>query len=358
MKRSPALLVALALFSGAALYPQAKDAASFDPLACAAAGIESLQKWYVQETGQWRTTNWWNAANATTVLVHYSRLAYAPALKAAIANTFDRNSAGKFLNQYYDDEGWWALAWIDAYEASHQPRYLDMAEQIFDDMAKGWDETCGGGIWWRKDRRYKNAIANELFLSVAARLAGTAHDANRKAAYLDWAKKEWAWFSASGMINANGLVNDGLTASCQNNGRNTWSYNQGVILGGLTALAARTGDPAPLERARAIAAAAIAQLTDSDGILHDTCEPNCGADGVQFKGIFARNLGILNAAAPSPEFRDFLKTNAVRICRSQTADHTFGVRWSGPSETINAATQVSALDAILAAADAAAGPRQ
>ena len=354
MVRSSVFVSLLLLASVLALYPQAKETPPPTLLSCATAGIESLQKWYLQDTGQWRTTGWWNAANATTVLVHYLRLAASPDVKPAIENTFARNAGGKFLNQYYDDEGWWALAWIDAYEVSHEARYLDMAEQIFTDMAAGWDDTCGGGIWWRKDRRYKNAIANELFLSVAARLAAVARDPARRSADLEWAGKEWRWFAASGMINAKGLINDGLTAACQNNGRNTWSYNQGVILGGLSALAAGTGDKALLERAQAIALAAIAQLTDPDGILHDTCEPNCGADGVQFKGIFARNLGALNSAAPATRFRDFLEANARQICKVQTADHQFGVMWSRPSDAANAATQVSALDAILAAVDATA----
>jgi len=321
-------------------------------LSCATQGVASLQKWYAEDTGLWQTTNWWNAANATTMLVRYERLASSDEVKAAIENTFVKNSAKKFLNQYYDDEGWWALAWADAYEWSHDARYLTMAEEIFADMQLGWDDTCGGGIWWRKDRRYKNAIANELFLSVAARLAALESDTQRKDGYLDWAKREWKWFAASGMINEQGLINDGLAASCQNNGRNTWTYNQGVVLGGLTVLSRQTGDSALIDRAQSIARAAIGRLADQDGILHESCEPNCGADGVQFKGIFARNLGVLNAAAPLPLFGNFLRANAERICQVQTGDHRFGVVWSHASDVINAATQVSALDAILAAAGA------
>ena len=77
------------------------------------------------------------------------------------------------------------------------PGYLAMAQSIFADMAGGWDETCGGGIWWSKDRKYKNAIANELFLSVATHLVNRVKDVK----YGEWAEKEWRWFKASGMIN-------------------------------------------------------------------------------------------------------------------------------------------------------------
>lgn len=301
-------------------------------------------------TGLWQTTHWWNAANGVTVLVRYSKLSGSAEFRSAIENTFERNSGKNFLNEYYDDEGWWALAWAGAYDWSHEARYLEMSEQIFADMTKGWDDTCGGGIWWKKDKHYKNAIANELFLSTAANLANLDLDAGRRVVYLDWARREWQWFAASGMINAHDLVNDGLDSQCHNNQKTTWTYNQGVVLGGLTALSKQTGDAKLLERARSLALAAISQLTDREGILHDACEPNCGADGVQFKGIFVRNLAALNAATPFLQFRTFLQTNAESIWRNRGANRQFGVLWSGPSDLKNAATQISALDALLAAA--------
>ncbi len=73
-----------------------------------------------------------------------------------------------FLNDFHDDEGWWALALIRSWDVAHSQVYLDEAKSIFEDMRNGTDSTCGGGIWWSKERAYKNAIANELYLSVAA----------------------------------------------------------------------------------------------------------------------------------------------------------------------------------------------
>ena len=62
--------------------------------------------------------------------------------------------------------------------------------------------------------RYKNAIVNELYLTIAAKLGE-----------VEWAMQMWSWFVASGMINTDhGLVNDGLNdTSCLNNGGNTWT---------------------------------------------------------------------------------------------------------------------------------------
>ena len=88
-----------------------------------------------------------------------------------------RNYTTNFLNGQYDDEGWWALAWLKTYELHADARYLAMAVTIFNDMARGWDNVLGGGIYWETDQNgpggkkpYKNAIANELFMAIAAQL--------------------------------------------------------------------------------------------------------------------------------------------------------------------------------------------
>lgn len=79
-------------------------------LQMAADGIATLQgDWYNQTTGLWNTTGWWNAANVVTVLADYSKLSNSTQYIPAISNTFALNSGGGFLNNYYDDEGWWGI---------------------------------------------------------------------------------------------------------------------------------------------------------------------------------------------------------------------------------------------------------
>ena len=322
--------------------------------------VQTLQGWYAPSTGLYQTTGWWNSANAITVLVDYSRVSGSTQYNAILANTFataQKTNPG-FINKYYDDEGWWALAWIDAYDLTHDKTYLSMAESIFADMAASWDDTCGGGIWWSKDKDYKNAIANELFFSAAAHLVNRTSGSTRRH-YLDWSNREWKWFQASGMINAKSLVNDGLNNSrgrssgpvCTNNGRTTWTYNQGVVLGGLAELSSAKHDPTVEQAAQKIAMAAITQLVDDNGVLHDSCEPKCGADGVQFKGIFVRNLVLLSQSQPQTEYRSFIDKNADTLWKdAQGPNFQLGESWSGPFTSANAASQTSALDALVGAA--------
>lgn len=328
----------------------------------AAAGVNALQSWYVPANGLYQTTAWWNSANAVTVLANYSTISGSKFYLPVLQNTFTQAQKlyPGFLNHFYDDEGWWALAWIAAYDVTTDQQYLSMAQSIFADMAGGWDvSTCGGGIWWNKDRRYKNAIANELFLSAAAQLANRIVDPAQKAHYLTWAKMEWQWFRHSGMINSHNLINDGLDSSvpshCVNNGQAVWSYNQGVVLGGLVDFGkAGQADPTLLASAKVIADAALLHLTDANGVLHDQGELKGGAGGggVQFKGVFVRNLVSLDERLPKSQYSKFFTVNADSIWNNaRGSNYQFGQVWSGPYNGASAGSQSSALDTFIAAVE-------
>lgn len=312
--------------------------------------VDKLQSWYDPQSGLWKTTGWWNSANALTALIDYSRATHTSRYHAIVADTYKANIHTGFINHYYDDEGWWALAWIDAYDLTGRQRYLQTAQHIFANMTTGWDATCGGGLWWSKTRHYKNAIANELFMSVAAHLSNRALTPKQRTYYAAWANREWKWFRHSGMIERDHLISDGLTSACRDNHKTKWTYNQGVILGGLVSLARHNHSRKPLRAAHQIARAAIRRLSGPNGILHEPCEPNCGADGSQFKGIFVRNLAALYSYKPLAAYRQFILRNASSILRyDQTSDHALGLVWSGPPGKPDASTQSSALDALVAA---------
>jgi predicted alpha-1,6-mannanase (GH76 family) len=320
------------------------------PRVRAGQAVDALQRWYAPRTGLWRTAGWWNCANALTAVIHYSQRTGDDRYTQVIETTFTRagRSHPGFTNEYYDDDGWWALAWIAAFDLTGQERYLDMARGLFAGMAAGWDDTCGGGLWWTRRKTYKNAIPNELFLLIAGRLhQRTAGD------YLDWALREWRWFLASGMIGRAGLVNDGLSPDCLNNGQTTWTYNQGVIIGGLSVLNEITGQDDYLDQAEAIAAAALRDLTVPPGILVEPDEARTDRrdrDRPQFKGIFVRHLYELYLRRPRPEYRDFILANAASLWQhSRNQRDQVGLAWTGPFDRADAVRQGSALDVLNAA---------
>ncbi|RMZ70725.1 glycosyl hydrolase [Pyrenophora seminiperda CCB06] len=272
-------------------------------------------------------------------------------------------SASDWLDGYYDDDLWWALAWITAYDVTFHTPYLTLAEDIFLAVARTWGTPCfGGGIYWSHSKTYVNAIANSLFFSTAAHLANRV-PFQRQASYRSWAERSLDWFLRTGMLNDKGTINDGLTGDCRNNGGTTWSYNQGVILGGLVQLQRAAAPSSPGKQyvalAEHIANAALAELSDTNGVLHDECEPDCGADGTQFKGIFVRNLVALQGAVAGggkDGFRRAINANARsiwdnnRVVSEGRGWNLFSVNWAGPFVGwANASTQSSAMEALVGA---------
>lgn len=198
----------------------------------------------------------------------------------------------------------------------------------------------------------------ELYIALGASLANHVGD-DQKPTYLAGAQEAWEWFRNSGMINGDSLINDGLDPStCQNDGKPTYSYNQGVILGGLVELYWATGDASYLDSAGAIADAVTrpgSSMLDGSGILVDDCDrtQTCGGDGVQFKGVFNRNLRKLQEARPTDQWKAFLETNAKSIWDKDLSvvdgECRVGVYWGGPYAEADASSQSSGLDALTAA---------
>jgi predicted alpha-1,6-mannanase (GH76 family) len=316
-----------------------------------------LQTWYDATTGLWNKTDWWTSANQLETVIDEARETGDPTYLDDVDTTFVANQASNFDRfGFYDDDGWWAIAWIKAYDLSHQQKYLDMAKTIFKRMSGGWDDKCGGGIYWASAKagadglKNKNAIPNSLFLQVAAKLhLRTPGDAGA-GSYLDWAQREWAWFKGTGMLTARGLVVDTLDAltTCKPTGP-TFTYNQGVLVGGLVDLAASTGDATLVDQASAVAHATMTMMVDGNGTLK---EAPCGGDiCTQFKGVFMRNLAALYRARPSVEAQAFMRHQSDQLWSGsvKNAQNQFGYEWQLPFDRATASRQSSAEDALVAA---------
>jgi predicted alpha-1,6-mannanase (GH76 family) len=107
-----------------------------------------------------------------------------------------------------------------------------------------------------------------------------------------------------------------------------------------------------------IADAAITTLINANGILMEPCEQDaqdCGKDGPQFKGIFMRYLAFLSQTlaqesivpAAYARYQQFVLRNADVLWTNNRlpATNAFGLHWSGPVDTTDAARQTAALDA-------------
>ena len=317
----------------------------------------------------WWPSSWWNSAVATQTVVEYMQRTGDRSYLAQVDRTFEQDKGtfpagqlsgdellGNFTSRAIDDSEWWGLAWVQAYDLTGDQKYLDMATKIGEYVDGYWDtSTCGGGVWWDAERTYKNAVTNGLWVRLTAELH------NRIKGDTTWLARSqagWDWITSSGMINAKGLVNDGLDATCQNNGGTVWTYNQGVFLGGGLELYKATGDASVLKTVRKLADAGT---TDpelvTDGILTEECDPagTCDDNAKQFKGIFLRYVGDLNDTLKDHPYQAFVDRQAGSVwAHDRNRDDRLGLRWAGGSGTQKAntfdwRTQASALSALLAA---------
>jgi predicted alpha-1,6-mannanase (GH76 family) len=193
------------------------------------------------------------------------------------------------------------------------------------------DQPCNGGVFWSREYSYKNAITNELYFSAAARLFKITGNST----FLDRATKTLNWLQSSGMIQSNFQIVDGLAnATCKAQGA-VYTYNQGVLLGGLAELGAvsnATYKSELITLGENIANAVSTLMTDSNGIL---TEANCG-DGALFKGIYTRYLRyFLDIAQPSStdKLKSFLTAQSSSIWNAarDTITGFFAKQWVGPA---------------------------
>ncbi|KAI1453670.1 glycoside hydrolase family 76 protein [Annulohypoxylon moriforme] len=354
------------LFS-AAFELNTRNNATSSQLNMTAAAVDAMMMLYDDTTGLWdpnsTLSSWWQSGVALWALSEYMIKTGTRDYLAQAESTVQIQRAplswwpeggGDFRADSTDDTGWWALAMLSMFELTGNQSYLDIAKEDEAYMWSYWNTTtCNGGLIWNiPTLSYHNAISNELYLEIAAKLHNLV-DGDTE--YLNRAIKEWEWFSDSGMVNSEGLVNDGLTedAACTNNGATTWTYNQGVVLGGLVELFKATGEKSYLESARSIAdAVANSTLLVQDGIITEPCssETDCEPNGTNFKGIFVRELAKLNAVLDDRPYTDLIATNAQEAyANARNESDFYGFLWMGPFDVVTIGTQEAAVQLLTAA---------
>jgi hypothetical protein len=94
------------------------------------------------------------------------------------------------VQTFFDDNGWEGLAFVGAYKATHELRWLHDAQRAFRFIAsRGWDRH-GGGMWWNTSHPYHSgpALAADSLLGIL--LYGEDHERwqlGQVKTYVDWA---------------------------------------------------------------------------------------------------------------------------------------------------------------------------
>jgi predicted alpha-1,6-mannanase (GH76 family) len=231
---------------------------------------------------------WWNAHALDVLVDGYNRTkqpVYVQQMKAVCEGIYKKNKE-EWPNEYYDDMEWLALACLRALDATGDVYYKKIADLLWADIKKGWANTMGGGMLWKKTPPpSRNACSNGPAIILAARL----YRLDKHAEDLAMAQRVYNWERAtlvdtvSGAVWDNIKIRDGIPVI---NKRAVLTYNIGTWLGGALELFRITG-----KREYLADAVKSARLVVNDpnkfspgGILKGE---NRGDAGL-FKGIFIR----------------------------------------------------------------------
>ena len=163
------------------------------------------------------TASEWTSTVLATLLIDYSQASNDSQYFPNFIAVFNNESVVELIFQGNDDILWVCLACLRgaAYASINYPQWvptlLDRAKLFYTLASRGWDNTtCGGGMVSGPFSTYKNAVTNELWITASVGM----YEAFGEPTMLEAALQAWTWFNNSGMINAQGLVNDGLSGNC------------------------------------------------------------------------------------------------------------------------------------------------
>ena len=233
-----------------------------------------------------------------------------------------RRNYGRWLNRYYDDAAWLALA------MGRSERLLGVdngaaraviAKTLYD----AWrTDGPGGGIPWRRGDTFRNVPANGSMALVMARVGRI----QRAGEAVDWIH-DHLW------DNESDLILEGLRPDARDS--RVYTYNQGLVIGAELELVLAGRNASRLDRLVAAAASNLSR----DGVLH-----GCGGgDGGLFGGITVRYLAAVARELPGTGEREvrirerarglvLASAEAAWAHRAETPEGVFfGPEWDVPA---------------------------
>ena len=315
-------------------------------------GITQLMQFYDTGSGLWQDRNciksgackandgngFWYWANTQHLIADYLLLTGESTNTQNMYQTMKKNEENILEADYFDDQGWWALAFIASYKATHNVDYLYAAEDIVNNMSvNGAQHICGnGGIYWNTKKTQVGSIANELYIRLNAQL----YMITKNKLYKKNANSTWKWFEGSGLISSDFIVSDHYKikdGTCGEKIEWHFTYTNGVLLGVLADLAQINHDTTLMNQAKEVARRAMYNYS-MGGVLTEPCTnvKVCADDAFMFKGIFVHELAYLALVANDGNFINdvnwYLTNNYGKLVTNQGESNLYAFSWSLPIE--------------------------
>ncbi|HEV2529188.1 MAG TPA: glycoside hydrolase family 76 protein [Thermomicrobiales bacterium] len=227
---------------------------------------------------------------------------------------------------YYDDNQWLGIDGVLAWRHLREQRFLDAAHLTWELSLSGWDDTMGGGIYWRQnDRTTKNACSN----GPAAVLGMLLYEETGDRQILDWVVRILDWNrqlrDPDTGVYLDALKDDGTID------RATYTYNSGTPLHAFALLYRATGDAAYLDEARTLARDAFAHFAP-DATRDEATGVRLWPTDPWFNSILFRGYIALLDVDPEPDptyVRAMLDFTRLGWGRVRDANGLMNRDWSG-----------------------------
>jgi uncharacterized protein YyaL (SSP411 family) len=215
----------------------------------------------------------------------------------------------RVVNIFFDDNGWFGLAFFDAYKATGDKRFLNDAWKAWHAIyALGWAQDGVGGIWW--DTAHEKKTAEPL--AAEALLSAELYQATHKQAYLLAAEKMISWGDAHSWNDDRGLYQRSDTSDT------VMDYVQGMMIGADAILCQTLHQTSWCTKAEGIAHAAEVAFPPS---YH--WAPECDA-------IYYRFLASLTAADHDPQwYRLAAQQGTLAMANARDDTGLFTETWTG-----------------------------
>jgi uncharacterized protein YyaL (SSP411 family) len=210
---------------------------------------------------------------------------------------------------FFDDAGWWGVAYLDAYRATGNKRWLTNASRALTFIDRfGWDPSSGG-VWWDTFHQYKTSEP----LAAGALIAATLYRIQHKKAQLAIAKRYLAWADTK----TRNAKQDDLYGRSDRDGT-VMNYVQGMMIAANVELCVGTKQSAYCNKAEQLGEASLKQFPYYADWAPET-------DVVYLRGILR-----LYERTRNPRWYRLLVDNAERALRyARDEDGLWSRRWDG-----------------------------
>lgn len=264
---------------------------------------------------------------------------------------------------WWDDYGWWGIAFLKVHFLTGDPKYLHAAQVCWYFLDGGGRQYSPqnpgekGGTWNHNPKKggIQNVITNALYLTLSARL----YKAMQNQPYINGAMAQYQWFAYQ-LNNGAKVVIPGPFAAWLIHQlplgqlQHFWTGDQGALLGGLTSLrdSVISSNP-PLAKELDQMCGALSQgiITSNQmvwpvswksgaKVMHEA-EPDSSDWRFDLNGSVGKGVVMRYLSAYWLKRYPFIEANAEAVARSLPGDGFFANSWiPDPNEKMNYGTNI------------------